>query len=172
MAESAQSPHIKRIDPRPLSGEGARLHDLGARYLREGRYQQGHDALASAAELAPQHAHTRSLLGLSVAYVDRDLEKARTLCESAAKQEFFNPDVYLNLARVYLVFGRRAEAMRYLRRGQMIDPGNGTIRQEMELLGRRRIPILPFLPRRHPINRALGGARNMIRSSLFGRASA
>jgi tetratricopeptide (TPR) repeat protein len=110
--------------------------------------------------------------GLCLAYVERDFEQARTLCESAAKQEFFNPDLYWNLARVYLLFGRRAEALRYLRRGLMIDPGHTRIHDELERLGRRGRPMLPFLPRRPPLNRALGSARNLIRSSLFRRAAA
>jgi Flp pilus assembly protein TadD len=172
MADQIQPAEIRYAEPRPLSAEATRLHDLGATSLTAGRYGEAHRLLASAAELAPEHARIRSLLGLSIAYVERDFEGARTLCESAAKQEFFNPEVYLNLARVYLVFGRRSEALRYLRRGQMIDPGNERIQHEMRGLGRRRTPILPFLPRRHPINRALGGARSIIREGLFGRAAA
>ena len=46
-----------------------------------------------------------------------------SLCRSAAKEEFFNPALYHNLARVHLAFGFKAEGIRYLRRGLMIDPG-------------------------------------------------
>jgi len=172
MAEQIQSPEIRNAEPRPLSCEATRLHDLAVENVAAGRYGDALELLASAAEVAPEHARIRSLLGLSVAYVERDFTRARTLCESAAKQEFFNPDVYLNLARVYLVFGRRSEALRYLRRGQMIDPGNESIRLEMRELGSRRTPIVPFLPRGHPINRALGGARSVIRDGLFKGAAA
>jgi tetratricopeptide (TPR) repeat protein len=172
MADQIQSPDVRNADPQPPSFEATRLHDLAAENIATGRYDDALVLLSGAADLAPEHAQIRSLLGLSIAFVERDFARARTLCESAAKQEFFNPDVYLNLARVYLVFGRRSEALRYLRRGQMIDPGNESIQLEMSGLGRRRMPIVPFLPRHHPINRALGGARSMIRESLFGRAAA
>ena len=58
-------------------------------------------------------------------------------------------------------YGRHGrEALRYLRRGQMIDPGREPIRRTIDSLGQRRLPIVPFLPRRHLVNRALGTARS------------
>lgn len=162
---------LRRTESRPLSDEARRLYEQGVDRFGAGRFADALDVLTSAARLAPDYARIRSMRGLCLAYVERDFEQARTLCESAAKQEFFNPDLYLNLARVYLVFGRRAEALRYLRRGLMIDPGHIRIQDEMARLGRRGRPILPFLPRRHPLNRALGGARNLIRSR-FSRSAA
>ena len=117
---------------------------------------------------APDHAQIRSTYGLALALGARDFESARSLCESAAKQEFFNPDLYLNLARVYLSVGRRPEALRYLRRGQMIDPGHEAIRDTITNLGLRRLPILPFLPRRHLVNRMLGSVRSLFVDRLLG----
>lgn len=125
-------------------------------------------ALREAEALAPEHAQIRSALGLAVALEGRDFESARSLCESAAKQEFFNPDLYLNLAKVYLSVGRRPEALRYLRRGQMIDPGHGAIRDAITELGMRRLPIVPFLPRRHVVNRMLGSVRSLFSDRLLG----
>jgi Flp pilus assembly protein TadD len=171
MVDQAQ-PEVRRTEFRPLSDEALELYREGEKNLRAGCFVAARDQLARAVELAPDHARIRSIWGLSLAYVDRDFEQARVLCESAAQQEFFNPDLYLNLARVYLAFGRRAEGLRYLRRGEMIDPGHPLIQRELAVLGRRRAPILPFLPRRHPINRALGGARNLIRANLRGRTTA
>lgn len=125
-------------------------------------------ALREAHSLAPDHAQIRSSLGLAVALAERNFEQARTLCESAAKQEFFNPELYLNLARVYLSVGRRPEALRYLRRGQMIDPGHAAIRDAIAELGMRRLPIVPFLPRRHVVNRMLGSVRSLFVDRLIG----
>lgn len=124
--------------------------------------------LRQATEQAPHHAQIRSALGVAIARAEGNFTEARNLCEEAAKQEFFSPVLYLNLAKVYLRFGRRAEALRYLRRGQMIDPGHEPINELIASLGRRRLPIVPFLPRRHPVNRALGNARTKVASTLFG----
>ena len=146
---------------RALSDEARQLFDRGAQSLEEGLHDEAVSILRAAVELAPDHAQLRSLLGVAIAQAQRDFEESRALCESAAKQEFFNPDLYLNLSRIYLEFGRRSEALRYLRRGQMIDPGHSLIHRMIAKLGRRRMPIVPFLPRRHPINRVLGTARNL-----------
>jgi len=152
-----------------LSDEARQLFDRGAESLEEGLYDEALLCLRRAVELAPDHAQIRSLLGVAIARALRDFEESRVLCESAAKQEFFNPDLYLNLSRVYLQFGRRSEALRYLRRGRMIDPGHDEILRMISDLGLRKTPILPFLPRRHPVNRALGTARNLVMSPFMGR---
>jgi tetratricopeptide (TPR) repeat protein len=160
---------VRRNVGRPLSDEARQLFDRAGESLKEGIYGEALSCLRRAVELAPDHAQLRSLLGVAIAHALRDFEESRALCESAAKQEFFNPDLYLNLSRVYLEFGRRSEALRYLRRGQMIDPGHVLIHRTIAELGRRRTPIVPFLPRRHPVNRALGTARNLVMSPFIDR---
>lgn len=142
-----------------MDEETRALFERGVMALREERAAEAVAALRRATVLAPDHAQIRSFLGLAIALAEGNFAEARVLCEGAVRQEFFSPEVYLNLAKVYLRFGRRAEALRYLRRGQMIDPGHVPIKQLIAALGRRRLPILPFLPRRHPINRALGSVR-------------
>ncbi len=166
MNEEIHRVEVRRSESRSLSGEARDLYDRGVCSLDAGEYEEATLALLRAASLAPENARIRSLLGLSIAHHEKDFQQARSLCESAAKQEFFNPDLYLHLARVYLVFGRRAEALRYLRRGQMIDPGHAIIAESLLELGRRRMAVIPFLPRKHPINRALGGARSLIVATL------
>ena len=142
--------------------------ERGRSQLQSNDLQSALVSLREAHAQAPDHAQIRSSLGLAVALGERDFEAARTLCESAAKQEFFNPELYLNLARVYLSVGRRPEALRYLRRGQMIDPGHAEIREAIVDLGMRRLPILPFLPRRHLVNRMLGSVRSLLVDRLLG----
>ena len=164
-----ESPPESMNSGRLLSEDASRLFNRGSQLLAEGEATESLSLFRDAAKLAPEHAQLRSLMGVAVAQAEHDFEQSRSLCESAAKQEFFNPNLYLNLSRVYLEFGRRAEAMRYLRRGQMIDPGHDLIRQTIGELGQRKKPILPFLPRRHLVNRALGTARNLVLIGFSGR---
>ncbi|MCA9504348.1 MAG: tetratricopeptide repeat protein [Myxococcales bacterium] len=164
---------VQVIEPRgqaarDLGEEVRRLFEQGRARLDEGAETEALELLRSAHAAAPDHARLRSWLGLTIARVEGDFETGRSLCESAVKQEFFNPDLYLNLARVYLRVGRRAEALRYLRRGRMIDPGHGPIAEALADLGHRRLPVVPFLPRRHLLNRALGTARNLMFGGLVG----
>ena len=113
-------------------------------------------------DMDARHARARSYLGVCVAVSERRFEEGVALCTSASKQEFFNPDSYLNLARVHLDFGFKGEGRRFLLRGQMIDPANEAIKSELQKLGERVPPVLRFLPRRHLINRLLGTAKHAL----------
>jgi tetratricopeptide (TPR) repeat protein len=136
-------------------------------YSAAEHFRQGETALAqsdhgaalehfrSAHRLEPS-ARNRSYYGMALALAERRFDQALELCRSAAKEEFFNPCLYRNLALVHLAFGFKAEAIRFLRRGLMIDPDNAAIQEDLERLGQRRHPPLGFLRRRHMINRWLG----------------
>ncbi|MDH3685345.1 MAG: hypothetical protein OEP95_03920 [Myxococcales bacterium] len=138
------------------------------------QYRRGKDLLAAGQEeaalvcfraahrLDPTSARYRSYYGLGLALCERRFSEALELCRSAAKEEFFNPELYHNLARVHGAFGFKSEAIRYLRRGLMIDPANSGLTEDLDVLGRRRAPVLQFLPRRHLINRLLGRLRHRI----------
>jgi len=152
-----------------LEGEARTRFEAGCVDLTENRVNEAIENLREAYSLAPQSASIRPFLGLALARGAGPFSEARELCEGAAKQEFFNPELYLNLAKVFLRFDRRSEALRYLRRGAMIDPGHEPIHQMIASLGNRKLPIVPFLPRRHPVNRALGTARSRV-IGVFARA--
>ena len=135
-------------------------------HYRRGRERLDQDDTTGALEhfrtahgLDRENPRYRSYYGLGLAMVERRFDQALELCRSAAKEEFFNPELYHNLARVHLAFGFKAEAIRYLRRGLMIDPANRAMSEDLAALGRRRPPVLAFLPRKHPLNRMLGRLR-------------
>ena len=114
------------------------------------------DHFRSAHQLEHGSARYRSYYGLSLGLAERRFEESIQLCRSAAKEEFFNPVLYHNLARVHLAFGFKAEGIRHLRRGLMIDPDDEQIQQSLLALGVRKSPVVSFLRRRHLINRWLG----------------
>ena len=144
---------------------------MDAKFSAEEHYRRGCELLAdercpdafehfrAAHELERSNPRYASYYGLGLALVERRFNRAVELCRGAVKEEFFSPDLYRNLAQVHLVFGFKAEAIRYLRRGLMIDPGHARILADLESLGLRGQPVLGFLPRRHFVNRWLGQAR-------------
>src|SRR3990170_3930706 len=97
---------------------------LGRTALDAGDLQQAVVHLQAAYRLDAATPLYRSYYGLALGLAERRLERAISLCRSAATDEFFNPLHFHNLARVHLACGFKAEAIRYLRRGLMIDPGN------------------------------------------------
>jgi hypothetical protein len=97
-----------------------------------------------------------------VALIDHRVDRGLSLCKSALRDAPDSPDLYHNLARVLLASGRKSEAFRYVRRGLMVDPRHAPLLMEWRRLGVRRGPVLPFLPRRHPVNRWLGRLRGKL----------
>ena len=128
----------------------------GTQELEAGRYAEALEHLRGAHRLDPANPRFRSYFGLCLALAERRFDKALELCRSAAKEEFFNPNLYHNLARVHLAFGFKAEAIRFLRRGLMIDPRSEVIAAQLYQLGVRRRPVLRFLRRQHLLNRWCG----------------
>ena len=138
-------------------------------HFRRGQAALGierHDAalehFGAAHRLEPGSASYRSYFGLCLGVAERRFDQALELCRSAAKEEFFNPALYRNLAHVHLAFGFKAEGIRYLRRGLMIDPADEDILQDMRELGVRSRPPLTFLPRGHVVNRWIGQVRGRL----------
>ncbi len=138
----------------------------GIELLDQGALAAACECFRAAHSLDPAHPRYRSYHGLGLALGERRFSPALELCRAAAKEEFFNPEQYLNLARIHLAFGFKAEGIRYLRRGLMIDPQHAAIRAELARLGVRSSPVLRFLPRRHLLNRYLGRLRQR-----FGRGA-
>ena len=154
-------------------GDGATSHFNRALSLfDQGELEQALEHFRAGHEADPSNAKLRSHYGLCLGLVERDFQRSAELCRSAAKQEFFNPALYLNLARLHLSFGFKSEGRRYLERGMMIDPGNVPIAKELAELGRRDPPIFQFLPRRHVLNRWLGRARHQLAHWNTGRTIA
>lgn len=137
------------------------LLERGCSLIEEGRVAEALEDLRRAYEREPSSARVRSYYGLCIGLVERRFDESVELCSSAARQEFFNPDLYLNMARIHLAFGFKSDGIRYLRRGKMIDPANDAIERELRELGFRGAPVLGFLPRRHLLNRWLGSARHL-----------
>ena len=126
----------------------------------------------AAQRVDPNCPRYRSYYGLCLGIAKRRFDQALDLCRSAAKEEFYNPELYRNLAQVHLVFGFKAEGIRYLRRGLMIDPANQQILDDLMDLGVRRRPLFCFLPRRHVINRWIGILRGRSQTGVQERCGA
>jgi tetratricopeptide (TPR) repeat protein len=104
----------------------------------------------------PGQARYRSYYGLCLALRDRKIRDGLLLCRAAAKEEFFNPEMWLNLGRVELAAGNRRHAHKSFRRGLRLAPENDDLRREVTRMGLRRRPAFPFLDRSNPLNVWMG----------------
>lgn len=97
-----------------------------------------------------------SYYALSLAAVKKDFKNAMLICSKAAKEDFSNPVIYLNAARIYLLQGRKDLAVKALRKGLAIDSTNKALVKEITGLGTRRKPFIGFLSRDNIINTLVG----------------
>lgn len=156
--------------PKPPTA-AERWFQLGSGLVREGRY---HEALAPLEQAlsysveepdAPFLRAMRSFYGLTIAITRRDLRRGRKLCEEAVLQGEFDPDVYLNLARVYLRANRKDLAAETIKTAAKLAPRNPSIRRLCEEIGIRREPVFTFLPRGNPLNKIAGRIRYRLAGS-------
>jgi predicted Zn-dependent protease len=147
-------------------------HRRGVALLEGGHGHEAFEHLSRAYLSDPQNARYRSSYALALALVRGQFMGAVELARAAIRQEFYNPDLYLQLARIYLAFDFRAEAVRFLRRGLMVDPEHERIQRKLRELGVRRRPPLRFLPRNHPVNRLLGRLQARVLGPALGWAHA
>lgn len=96
-----------------------------------------------------------SYLGYCIARQRGQHRKGLELCKESLAVEPDNPVHYLNLGRVYLAKGDKAEALRVWREG-MAKGGGPELVQQLERLGTRIRPAIPILARKNPLNRYLG----------------
>lgn len=131
-------------------------HRRGTALMEGGHGHEAFEHLSRAYLADPQNARYRSSYALALALVRGQFMGAVELGRAAIREEFYNPDLYLNLARTYLAFEFKAEAVRFLRRGLMVDPDHERIQRKLLELGVRRRPPIRFLPRDHALNRIVG----------------
>jgi len=130
----------------------------GLQALEERRYLESLAFFESALNLeeksgnpAPRMKYL-SYYGLSLSLAAGRTQEAVEMCERALSVEFYNPDLYLNVARVYMAAGERRRAHKALCQGLRIEKGHTGLISEIRRMGLRRRPLFGFLPRNHPIN--------------------
>ncbi|MDD2321137.1 MAG: tetratricopeptide repeat protein [Geobacteraceae bacterium] len=96
-----------------------------------------------------------SYLGYCVAKERGQVSRGVELCLESLEHEPNNPAHHLNLGKIYLVSGNRAEALRIFRQG-MTRGGSSELIEKLNEFGKRKAPLIPFLSRANPVNKFLG----------------
>src|SRR4030065_2348473 len=132
-----------------------RVIENGLEMARDGRYKE---ALSIFEEdlCFTQHPTATSYYAVSLANVEGNFDKAISLCLMAAEKEFYNPEIYLNLGRIFLLNGQKSVAVRAFRKGLKFDNSHFGLLSEMRKLGVRRKPVIGFLHRTNTVNKFLG----------------
>ena len=146
--------------------EAENRFQTGLHHLARGRARDALPFLGAAIEVQLEtdiagqgQALYLSYQGLCLCLTRTDLHEGLHQCRRAAKLDPFNLEVRWNLGRTALMAGRRGEAYRAFREGLRIHPGHSYLSRCLLRMGRRRPPVLSFLPRSNPVNVLLGRLR-------------
>ncbi len=139
----------------------------GVEACKRGQWKQGLAVLGKVAEADRQGAELHGLfysyLGYGIARYERRVKEGLALCQHSIKVQFYEPENYVNLARVYLLARNRRKAVDALTRALKLNathPGATALARE---IGWRRPPVIPFLSRDNFLNRLLGKMRHQLR---------
>ena len=89
----------------------------GMTFLRNNYARKALDRFARAVELDKTNPFYLSYLGVAMAAGQRDWDDAEDLCTQAVKMRRSQPELYINLADVYRLAGKRQEAIESLTEG-------------------------------------------------------
>jgi Flp pilus assembly protein TadD len=139
---------------------------VGLKFLRNKYAKRAMVHFSKAAELDKTNPFYLSYLGLTLAAADRNWDEAEEICQRAVKMRRTQAELYLNLAEVYRLAGRKDEAMETLILGRQMTRKDPRILAALRKYGIRRPPVLSFLDRQSFLNKKLGKARYRILKSM------
>jgi len=132
----------------------------GIEACKKGQWKEGLAVLGKVAEADRQGAELNgqfySYLGYGIARYERRVKEGLALCQHSIKLQFYEPENYLNLARVHLLARNRRKAVEALNRALKLNASNPGALALAREIGWRRRPVIPFLPRSNFFNRLLG----------------
>ncbi len=144
---------------RQIAVVGAMGHDQfmsGVRMLYACRYQDALTHFQEAVVLEPMARGYLSYLGLATAHAQRKFSDAEQLCRRAIEAEYHRPEHYFNLGEIYVLAGRKNDAIKAFNQALSWNPSYDSAHDALRKLGVRRPPVVPILPRNHPLNVFLG----------------
>ena len=128
----------------------------GVRMLYACRYNDALNHFLEATMLEPTARGYLSYLGLATAHAKRKFSDAEHLCRRSIEAEYHRPEHYYNLAEVFLIAGRKSDAIKAYNQALSWNPNFEPALDSLRKLGVRRQPVLGSLPRNHPLNIFLG----------------
>lgn len=148
----------------PTPPKPSELAQRGVDLCRDGRFKDGLEWLliavnANGNKTEGLPAVAVSHLGYSMAKVEGQKRKGLRLCREAIRREFYHPECYALLAKVYLLSGEKQGAIEAIQKGLKIDPESTGLHVLQQELGVRRPPPIPALSRNNPLNRLLSSFR-------------
>jgi Flp pilus assembly protein TadD len=154
-------------DPhRGTTSESRTLYNLALEKIKRNHFKEALIHLADALRIAPTNPYYRSYFGYCLAQVDGDFERAIQFCRQASDSRPLDPELHVNLGRVYRLKGDNASAHGSFLQAWHLCKGHPAAAAELTRMGIRRPSVIDFLPRSHWCNRILGRLRATLERKL------
>jgi len=137
-----------------VNPEAKQLFDKGIQALAEGTILSALSCFEKALAIE-EDPFISSFFAFCIAKERGEIRKAISLCNAAIEKEPENSFHYLNLGKIYLIKKDNKEAINIFRQGLNYEE-NQQIVDELNKLGTRKPPVIPFLKRNNIINKYLG----------------
>lgn len=145
-----------------------RAVELGIQACRRGDYATGLRCLVAVADenegVVELPGLFYSYLGVAIADQQERYLEAESMCKHAIRLQYVHPENHANLARVYMLGGRRRLCLKAIEKGLAIAPHHTELLLLREDLSVRQNPVLPFLKRSNPLNVTLGRWRHRLKN--------
>ena len=128
----------------------------GLTYYKRGELEAAVKELESAFKADRENPMYMSYFGVCAARRWGEVGQGLELCTKAIKREFYRPELYVNLSRVYVVANNKKGAITVVRKGLYHDADNDDLHNMLVELGVRKKPVIPFFKRSNPLNHILG----------------
>jgi Flp pilus assembly protein TadD len=142
--------------------EEIRVFKQGLQCLQNNSLQMALHCFRRAVEMQNNNPYFLSYYGLLLARAERKWDEGERICIEAVKMKRRQPQLYVNLAELYLSAGKRADAVDVLQEAVQYEPGDARLNRMMIRVGIRRPPVFSFLERGHPVNKSLGLIRHRV----------
>ena len=147
-------------DPlRGTTSESRTFYDLALEKIKRNHFKEALINLAEAIRIAPTNPFYRSYFGYCLAQVESDYERAIQCCRQASDSRPPDPELHVNLGRVYRLKGDNAAAHSAFVQAWHLCKGHPAAAAELTRMGIRRPSVVGCLPRSHVVNRFLGVLR-------------
>jgi len=169
--KSAREAFIKKHS-RPEKSKAHYAEEIKG-YLKNGDTGAALDTARRALEHFPSDPFFLSHCGYLTSVVENKSREGTKICEEAIRiiresesvdTVFFLPLFYLHLGRAYIRGSRKRAALDAFQSGLKYDAKNCELLADIQCLGIRKRPVIPFFDRRNPVNKYLGKFRYKIQS--------
>ncbi len=130
------------------------LFSMGTESLGQGNTAQALDYFTKGIAIERNPLYLSSL-AFCLAKQKKEFAKAISLCKEAVKHDPKNVVHFLQLGKIHLLEGKKNDAIRIFRLGLRIEK-DPTLVRELNRLGCRTNPVIPFMARSNPLNKYLG----------------